>query len=139
MRKILKSKDGFTEVIGSIFVITFLVIFLSGIITTLGELSKRDNLNQIAQQMARHISLTGRVDAEANDRLRSLSDTLGLEVTMNVDGSFVGATNKLRTESDFTIIIHHNSKYRYGGIINPNREKTYQAKAKGTVEEYHKD
>lgn len=136
-RQRLTCRRGSSEIISFLVVVLAAVAMLSGIITYWGQMNRLDDIHQIAQSMAREISLTGRVDSDTRRRLSELETLLRLDVTMEVDGDFVSG-EKLKTESDFTVAIAYQTTYGVGWI-NFAKEKTYVAKAVGTVEEYHKN
>ncbi|WP_162840844.1 DUF4320 family protein [Hydrogenoanaerobacterium saccharovorans] len=133
----LQSKNGSSEFIAAIIVFMGLSLFISGGISVWGQMSKRDDLQQIAQTMAREIALEGEVNSTIQRRLENVEQLMRMDVDMDVDGSYIGTSKKLRTESDFTVTISYHTKYGVGWI-NWRKEKTYVAKATGTVEEYHK-
>lgn len=140
MKKIfskLKNRKGGSEIIALCVVAVVLIGILSGSITMLGQVSRIDDLGQIAQQMAREVSLAGRTDGKVAERLEKLEDTMNMDVDMTVEGSYIGGSAKLQTESDFTVIITYDTEY-FIGFLRQAKEKTYVAKASGTVEEYHK-
>jgi|GEM_PF-5803731 len=133
----LRCRLGSSELVAVIFVISALTLLISGFVTTWGQMSKRDDLQQIAQTMAREIALEGEVNSTIQRRLENVEQLMRMDVDMDVDGSYIGTSKKLRTESDFTVTISYHTKYGVGWI-NWRKEKTYVAKATGTVEEYHK-
>jgi len=126
-----------SETIVVVFVISALSILISGFISSWGQMSRREDVQQIAQVMAREISLAGEVNNNVQRRLEDLEHLLGVEVEMRVDGNYIGSSQRLQTESDFTVYITYNTKYGVGWI-NWRKEKPYVAKASGTAEEYHK-
>lgn len=133
----LCGRAGMSQTLSLIFVISILLLFAASGITMWGQMVKLDDLQQIAQSMARTISLEGRVDSSTYARLEDLEQLMHMEVDMRVDGEFVGGSDKLRLESDFTVSISYKTKYGVGWI-NWGREKTYVARATGTAEEYAK-
>lgn len=139
VKRLLKDSSGSVEMISSIVVALCLFALLAFSITILGQVSRIDDLNQMAQRMAREISLSGRAGADADRLLAELESTYGMQVTMRVDGDFLaGSGRKLRTESDFTVTLSYQSEYGLGGFIGIRENKTYTATAAGKVEEYHK-
>ena len=133
----LRCRLGSSELVAVIFVISALTLLISGFVTTWGQMSKRDDLQQIAQTMAREIALEGEVNNTIQRRLENVEQLMRMDVDMDVDGSYIGTSKKLRTESNFTVTITYYTKYGVGWI-NWRKEKPYVAKATGTVEEYHK-
>lgn len=129
-----KRGDSTLIILPIIFFIFWSMLFFQ--METLGQVTKINDLHQMSQIMAREISLTGKVDRETNSYLDDLEDTFGMDVTMDVDGDFIGR-NKLKLESPMEVTLSYETTYKYP-FINKKKEKIYEAKSVETVEEYSK-
>jgi len=135
----LKSNKGDSNLISSIVSIVCITVVFLGCILIFSQGSRIDNLQRMANQMAREISLTGITDGETLHHLNTLKSEYKMDgVTMSVEGAYIGSSKKLRLESDFTVTLFYDTKYGMDGIIRWGRGETYRAKASGKVEEYHK-
>lgn len=137
-RRKLSECHGFSDLITSIFVVIIVATLFCGTIAIFGQASRIDNLQQMAQLMAREISLEGALNQTVTDRFDVLQDMFKMDAELSVDGDFIGSSDKLKLESPFTVTVKYKTKYGVGGIINFKEEETYIAKAAGIVEEYHK-
>ena len=133
----LSRDSGMSELISMIVVISFLALFAGAGISMWGQMVKLDDLQQMAQSMARTIALEGKVDGNTYARLSELERLMRMDVDMRVEGDFIVGTDKLKLESDFTVHITYQTKYGVGWI-EWGKERTYEARAKGTAEEYYK-
>ena len=141
MRKILhrlSRKDGNADLITTIIVVTFISILMLGSLVIYGQASRIDNLQRMANLMAREISLSGVTDGKTLDRLERLEKQYKMDVTMKVEGDYLGSSKTLKLESDFTVTLFYDTKYGIGAFINWSKEETYRATASGKVEEYTK-
>ncbi|MEG0943269.1 MAG: DUF4320 family protein [Angelakisella sp.] len=134
----LHTKRGDSNMISMIFVVIILTTLIVGGIVLNGEMAKLDDLQQIAQLMAREVALQGELNSSVNSRLSELESLYNLEVGMDVSGDFIGGGNKLKLESSFVVSITYETSYGVGGFINFRKEGIYVRKASGIVEEYHK-
>lgn len=135
----MKSTHGDVNLISSIFGILAISVMFLGCILIYAQGSQIDNLQRMANQMAREISLTGVTDGKTLDRLDSLQREYKMDgVTMTVEGDYLGNSKKLKLESDFTVTLFYHTKFGMDGVIRWGQEETYRAKASGKVEEYHK-
>ncbi|MEG0853591.1 MAG: hypothetical protein RSF82_06945, partial [Angelakisella sp.] len=76
--------------ISMIFVVIILTTLIVGGIVLNGEMAKLDDLQQIAQLMAREVALQGELNSSVNSRLSELESLYNLEVGMDVSGDFIG-------------------------------------------------
>ncbi|MEF9853227.1 MAG: DUF4320 family protein [Hydrogenoanaerobacterium sp.] len=140
MKKVLlklHSKLASSELVVGIIVLIFFTLAAAGGLTMWGQQTKLDDLQQMAQVMAREIALEGRTDGVVTERLGELEQLMNMDVTMDVDGTFVRGTSKLLLQSDFTVSLSYKTQYGVGWL-GWRREKTYVKQAVGTAEEYHK-
>lgn len=138
LRRRLSGRNGFSDLITGILIVVVVATLFCGTIAIFGQASRIDDLQQIAQLMAREISLTGALNTKVSDRLSDLEDLFRMDVELDVEGDFIGNSDKLKLESHFTVTVSYKTKYGVGGIINFKEEETYVARAAGIVEEYHK-
>lgn len=132
---LLRCTRGDSNLITSLFVAVMVVIAIAVSINIFSRVTLVQNMNQMARQIAREISLEGAVNFRVEQRLESLEEMYRLDTDLEVRGNYYTGSQKLRLQSEFTVILTHRRQENFMGM---GGEKAYVVKASGIAEQYHK-